>query len=169
MTSHDYDGSQDAMTDDQWDEAMRAEVAFEEAAREFFDDPDAQAEYAEWAGFFAASALKRQAVAAGAVAVVNAREADDLVREASAPQAEQPAPAQRTQRAARAPSNKKAPEPDNKAAADATAPTTAPATDTATDTASRRSGADRKDVDFTVWSMGPRVAKAAGCGPLSER
>ncbi|MEZ5089829.1 MAG: SAV_6107 family HEPN domain-containing protein [Micropruina sp.] len=38
-------------------------------------------EYAEWAGFFAASALKRQAVAAGAVAVVNAREADDLVRD----------------------------------------------------------------------------------------
>ena len=55
--------------------------------------------------------------------------AHGLVREASAPQAEQPAPAQRTQRAARAPSNKKAPEFDNKAAADATAPTTAPAPD----------------------------------------
>ena len=67
--------------------------------------------------------------------------AHGLVREASAPQAEQPAPAQRTQRtqrtqrAARAPSNKKAPEPDNKAAADATAPTTAPAPDAATDPA----------------------------------
>ena len=47
--------------------------------------------------------------------------AHGLVREASAPQAEQPAPAQRTQRAARAPSNKKAPEPDNKAATAATA------------------------------------------------
>ena len=61
--------------------------------------------------------------------------AHGLVREASAPQAEQQAPAQRTQRAARTPSNKKAPETDNKAAADATAPTTAPATDTATDPA----------------------------------
>ena len=38
-------------------------------------------EYAEWAGFFASSALKRQAVQAGAVAVVSAREADDLVRD----------------------------------------------------------------------------------------
>ncbi|MFT4296291.1 MAG: SAV_6107 family HEPN domain-containing protein [Micropruina sp.] len=38
-------------------------------------------EYAEWAGFFAASALKREAVRAGAVAVVGAREADDLVRD----------------------------------------------------------------------------------------
>jgi len=40
-------------------------------------------EYAEWAGFFASSALKRQAVQAGAVAVVSAREADDLVRDVS--------------------------------------------------------------------------------------
>ncbi len=39
-------------------------------------------EYAEWAGFFAATALKRQAVAAGAVALVSAREADDLIRDA---------------------------------------------------------------------------------------
>lgn len=57
--------------------------------------------------------------------------AHGLVREASAPQAEQPAPAQRTQRAARAPSNKKAPEFDNKAAADAAAPAAAPAADAA--------------------------------------
>ena len=55
--------------------------------------------------------------------------AHGLVREASPPQAEQQAPAQRTLRAARALSNKKAPEPDNKAAAEATAPTTAPAPD----------------------------------------
>ncbi len=39
-------------------------------------------EYAEWAGLFAATALKRRAVAAGAVALVSAREADDLVRDA---------------------------------------------------------------------------------------
>ncbi|MFT3833855.1 MAG: SAV_6107 family HEPN domain-containing protein [Micropruina sp.] len=38
-------------------------------------------EYAEWAGFFAASALKREAVRAGAVAMVSAREADDLLRD----------------------------------------------------------------------------------------
>ena len=38
-------------------------------------------EYAEWAGFFASSALKREAVRAGAVAMVSAREADDLLRE----------------------------------------------------------------------------------------
>ena len=37
---------------------------------------------AEWAGLFAATALKRRAVAAGAVALVSAREADDLVRDA---------------------------------------------------------------------------------------
>ena len=39
-----------------------------------------------------------------------------LVGEAPAPHAEQTAPAQRTHRAARTPSNKKAPEPDNKKA-----------------------------------------------------
>ena len=38
-------------------------------------------EYAEWAGFFAASALKRRAVQAGAVALVGTREADDLLRD----------------------------------------------------------------------------------------
>ena len=38
-------------------------------------------EYAEWAGFFASSALKREAVRAGAVAMVSAREADDLLRD----------------------------------------------------------------------------------------
>ena len=38
-------------------------------------------EYAEWAGFFASSALKRRAVQAGAVALVSAREADDLLRD----------------------------------------------------------------------------------------
>lgn len=42
---------------------------------------DAAPEYAEWAGFFAASALKREAVRAGAVAMVSAREADDLLRD----------------------------------------------------------------------------------------
>lgn len=39
-------------------------------------------EYAEWAGFFASSALKRRAVQAGEGALVSAREADDLVRDA---------------------------------------------------------------------------------------
>lgn len=38
-------------------------------------------EFAEWAGFFAASALKRRAVAAGATALVGTREADDLLRD----------------------------------------------------------------------------------------
>ncbi|MFT3861709.1 SAV_6107 family HEPN domain-containing protein [Micropruina sp.] len=38
-------------------------------------------EYGEWAGFFAASALKRRAVQAGAVALVGVREADDLLRD----------------------------------------------------------------------------------------
>ena len=38
-------------------------------------------EYAEWAGFFAASALKRRAVQAGAVNLVGTREADDLLRD----------------------------------------------------------------------------------------
>ncbi len=42
---------------------------------------EAAPEYAEWAGFFASSALKREAVRAGAVAMVSAREADDLVRD----------------------------------------------------------------------------------------
>ena len=50
-----------------------------------------------------------------------------LVTEAPAPHAEQTAPAQRTQRAARTPSNKKAPEPDNKAATDTAAPAADPA------------------------------------------
>ncbi|MDP3228392.1 MAG: hypothetical protein Q8N13_10510 [Acidovorax sp.] len=40
-----------------------------------------------------------------------------LVQEAPAPSAEQTTAVQRTQRAARTPSNKKAPEPDNKGAA----------------------------------------------------
>lgn len=42
---------------------------------------EAAPEYAEWAGFFASSALKREAVRAGAVAMVSAREADDLLRD----------------------------------------------------------------------------------------
>ncbi len=41
-------------------------------------------EFAEWAGFFAATQGKRQAVAAGAAAIVSHREADDLVRDAQA-------------------------------------------------------------------------------------
>lgn len=41
-------------------------------------------EFAEWAGFFAATQVKRQAVAAGASAIVTHREADDLVRDARA-------------------------------------------------------------------------------------
>ncbi|HBX80283.1 MAG TPA: hypothetical protein DEG88_04315 [Propionibacteriaceae bacterium] len=41
-------------------------------------------EFSEWAAFFAASQLKRQAVAAGATALVGAREADDLLRDAAA-------------------------------------------------------------------------------------
>ena len=41
-------------------------------------------EFAEWAGFFAATQVKREAVAAGAVAIVTVREADDLVRDAQA-------------------------------------------------------------------------------------
>jgi hypothetical protein len=40
-------------------------------------------EFGEWAAFFAATQLKRQAVAAGATALVGTREADDLVRDAS--------------------------------------------------------------------------------------
>ena len=41
-------------------------------------------EFAEWAGYFAAGQHKRQAVAAGAVALVAHREADDLLRDAQA-------------------------------------------------------------------------------------
>ncbi len=41
-------------------------------------------ELAEWAGFFAATEDKREAVRGGAVAIVSAREADDLVRDAQA-------------------------------------------------------------------------------------
>ena len=41
-------------------------------------------EFAEWAGFFSATQGKREAVAAGAVAIVTVREADDLVRDAQA-------------------------------------------------------------------------------------
>jgi hypothetical protein len=39
-------------------------------------------EFAEWAAFFAATEAKRDAVRAGATAIVTAREADDLVRDA---------------------------------------------------------------------------------------
>lgn len=38
-------------------------------------------ELAEWAGYFAALQPKRQAVAAGATAIVSRREAEDLVRD----------------------------------------------------------------------------------------
>ncbi len=38
-------------------------------------------EFAEWAGFFAATEGKRDAVRAGASSIVTAREADDLVRD----------------------------------------------------------------------------------------
>lgn len=41
-------------------------------------------EFAEWAGYFAATQGKRQAVAAGATAIVSHREADDLLRDAQA-------------------------------------------------------------------------------------
>ncbi|MET0694839.1 MAG: SAV_6107 family HEPN domain-containing protein [Propionibacteriaceae bacterium] len=41
-------------------------------------------ELGEWAAFFAASEGKRDAVRAGATAIINAREADDLVRDAQA-------------------------------------------------------------------------------------
>ena len=41
-------------------------------------------EFSEWAGFFAAIQVKRQAVAAGAATIVTHREADDLVRDARA-------------------------------------------------------------------------------------
>ncbi len=39
-------------------------------------------EFAEWAAFFAATEAKRDAVRAGAISIVNSREADDLVRDA---------------------------------------------------------------------------------------
>ena len=39
-------------------------------------------ELAEWAAFFAATEGKREAVRAGATAIVSAREADDLIRDA---------------------------------------------------------------------------------------
>ena len=39
-------------------------------------------EFGEWAAFFAATEGKRDAVQAGAPAIVSAREADDLVRDA---------------------------------------------------------------------------------------
>lgn len=41
-------------------------------------------EFAEWAGFFAATLAKRQAVAAGAATLVSHREADDMFRDALA-------------------------------------------------------------------------------------
>jgi hypothetical protein len=41
-------------------------------------------ELAEWAAFFAATEPKRDAVRAGATAIVSAREADDLVRDVEA-------------------------------------------------------------------------------------
>jgi hypothetical protein len=39
-------------------------------------------EFGEWAAFFAATQGKREAVRAGATAIITAREADDLVRDA---------------------------------------------------------------------------------------
>ena len=45
---------------------------------------DVAPEYAEWAGFFAATEAKRDAVRSGAATIVSAREADDLVRDARA-------------------------------------------------------------------------------------
>jgi len=41
-------------------------------------------ELAEWAGFFAATEARRDAIQAGATSIVSAREADDLVRDATA-------------------------------------------------------------------------------------
>lgn len=46
--------------------------------------PEVAPELQEWAAFFGALQLKRQAVQAGAVALVSEREADDLVRDARA-------------------------------------------------------------------------------------
>ena len=45
---------------------------------------DVAPEFAEWAGFFAATEAKRDAVRSGATTIVSAREADDLVRDARA-------------------------------------------------------------------------------------
>ena len=45
---------------------------------------DVAPEFAEWATFFAATEPKRDAVRSGAPAIVTAREADDLVRDARA-------------------------------------------------------------------------------------
>jgi hypothetical protein len=45
---------------------------------------DVAPELGEWAGFFAATEAKRDAVRAGAVSIVGSREADDLVRDARA-------------------------------------------------------------------------------------
>jgi len=41
-------------------------------------------ELAEWAAFFATTEAKRDAIRAGATAIVSAREADDLVRDVEA-------------------------------------------------------------------------------------
>jgi len=41
-------------------------------------------ELAEWAAFFAATEAKRDAVRAGATSIVSVREADDMVRDATA-------------------------------------------------------------------------------------
>lgn len=46
--------------------------------------PEVAPELGEWAEYFGALQLKRQAVAAGAVALVGEREADDLVRDVRA-------------------------------------------------------------------------------------
>ena len=46
--------------------------------------PEVAPELGEWAAFFGALQLKRQAVQAGASALVTEREADDLVRDAQA-------------------------------------------------------------------------------------
>ena len=45
---------------------------------------DVAPEFAEWAGLFAATEAKRDAVRSGATTIVSAREADDLVRDARA-------------------------------------------------------------------------------------
>jgi hypothetical protein len=45
---------------------------------------DVAPEFGEWAAFFAATEGKRDAVRAGATAIINAREADDLIRDAQA-------------------------------------------------------------------------------------
>lgn len=46
--------------------------------------PEVAPELGEWAAFFGALQLKRQAIQAGAIGVVTEREADDLVRDARA-------------------------------------------------------------------------------------